>query len=69
MGTGTPKLKRGSRGRIQRTTLPCYKWQDTGSCSRGDSCHFAHDEEVVVVDVKQTNHTPTTQSQATKKDT
>jgi hypothetical protein len=25
MGTGTPKVKRGSRGRIQRSTLPCYK--------------------------------------------
>jgi Zinc finger C-x8-C-x5-C-x3-H type (and similar) len=67
--TDSPKIKRGSRGHIQRSSLPCFKWQDTGSCSRGDSCHYAHDEEVVVVDARQAIRTPTTQSQATNKPT
>ena len=36
-----PKPKRGE--------LPCYKWQKTGACPKGDKCWYAHDPAVCLV--------------------
>jgi hypothetical protein len=48
-----------------RSSEPCFRWRETGSCHRSDTCFFAHKGEVIVVDDPTPVRAP---AQAAKKD-
>ena len=38
---------KGTKGKVDRKMMPCFKMRDTGNCPDGDKCEYSHKKDII----------------------